>query len=58
MWQSVWAMRHYIEDDIVRQTSLLECGRYSAHPTEVELADTMFVEFFDMPHGQGYSTYW
>jgi len=51
-------MRHYIEDDIVRQTSLLECGRYSAHPAEVELADTVFVEFFDMPHCQGYSTYW
>jgi len=50
-------MRHYIEDDILRQTSLLECGRYGAHPAEVELADTMFVEFFDMPHGQGYSAY-
>jgi hypothetical protein len=51
-------MGHYIQDDIARQTSLLECGWYSAHSIEVELADTVFVEFFDMPSCQGYPTYW
>jgi hypothetical protein len=51
-------MGHYIQDDIVRQTSLLECGWYSPHPTEVELADTMFVEFFDVSSCQGYPAYW
>jgi hypothetical protein len=51
-------MGHDIQDDIRRQTSLLECGWYSAHPIEVKLADTVFVEFFDMPSCQGYPTYW
>jgi hypothetical protein len=51
-------MGYDMQDDIVRQTSLLECGWYGAHPAEVELADAVFVEFFDMPHCQGYPTDW
>src|SRR5262245_53937574 len=58
VWQSVWAMGHDIQDDIIRQTRLLECGWYGAHPIEVELADTVFVEFFNMPNCQGYPAYW
>jgi hypothetical protein len=43
-------MGHDIQDDIVRQASLLECGWYGTYPAEVELAETVFVEFFDMPN--------
>jgi hypothetical protein len=43
-------MGHYRQDDIGRQTSLLKCGWYGAHPAEVELTDTVLVEFFDMPN--------
>jgi hypothetical protein len=46
--QSVWAMGHYMQDDIVRQTSVPEHRGYGAHPAEVELADTVLVEFFYM----------
>jgi hypothetical protein len=58
VWQSAWPRRYDIQDDIIRQTSLLECAWYSAHPIEIELADTEFVEFFDMPSYQRYPAYW
>jgi hypothetical protein len=48
VWQSIYALGCYMEDDIVRQTHLLECGWYGPHPTEVEFANTVFVEFFDV----------
>jgi len=58
MWQSVCARGHDIQDDIGRQTSLLECRWYGAYPAEVKFVDIMFVEFFDMPNCQRYPTYW
>jgi hypothetical protein len=45
--QSFSVMRHHMQDDIVRQTSLLNSRWYGGHPTEVELANTVFIEFFE-----------
>jgi hypothetical protein len=48
--QSCSVMGHHMQDDIVRQTSLLNGRWYGGHPTEVELANTVFIEFFDVSH--------